>query len=100
MMLLVHALAADIPLKKAVAGVRVGWLPETGLVINPTSTQMAGSRLDLMMAGTRDAVLMIEGFCDFLTEGEMLKVGGLGGAATWEGGWQKQGQEQGARPMG
>lgn len=68
-------LFADIPLKKAVAGVRVAWLPESGITINPTAEQMAASRLDLMMAGTCDAVLMIEGFCDFLTEEEMLQVG-------------------------
>lgn len=56
------------------AGVRVGLLPGTGFVVNPTVAQMAASRLDLMMAGTREAVLMIEGFCDFLSEEEMLQV--------------------------
>lgn len=35
---------------------------------------MAVSKLDLMMAGTADAVLMIEGFCDWLTEEQMLEV--------------------------
>jgi hypothetical protein len=57
----------------------VGWLPDSGLVVNPSASQMAGSRLDLVMAGTAEAVLMIEGFCDFLTEEEMLQVGGGGG---------------------
>lgn len=65
----------DIPLKKAVAGVRVGYLPSAGFVINPTAAQMAASQLDLMMAGTADAVLMIEGFCDWLSEEQMLEVG-------------------------
>lgn len=37
--------------------------------------QQESSSLDLMVAGTADAVLMIEGFCDFLTEDEMLEVG-------------------------
>lgn len=32
------------------------------------------STLDLMIAGTSEAVLMIEGFCDFLTEEQMLEV--------------------------
>ncbi|KXZ45459.1 hypothetical protein GPECTOR_54g200 [Gonium pectorale] len=97
-------LISDIPLKKAVAGVRVGLLPGVGLVINPTVEEMkartavlggaqawgremgsrgsrAGdggrraSRLDLMVAGTRDAILMIEGFCEFLTEEQMIEVG-------------------------
>lgn len=65
---------ADIPLKKAVAGVRVGLLPEAGFVVNPTVQQMETSKLDLVMAGTDSAVLMIEGYCDFLTEEQMLEV--------------------------
>jgi hypothetical protein len=35
---------------------------------------MASSKLDLLMAGTADAVLMIEGFCDWLTEEQMIEV--------------------------
>ena len=65
---------ADIPLKKAVAGVRVGLLPELGFIVNPTVQQMEESKLDLIMAGTDSAVLMIEGYCDFLTEDQMLEV--------------------------
>ena len=63
-------------MKRAVAGVRVGLLPERGLVVNPTVEEMETSRLDLVMAGTCEAMLMIEGFCDFLTDQEMLEVGG------------------------
>ena len=63
-----------VPMKKPVAGVRVGLLPERGFVVNPTVAEMDMSRLDLIMAGTSEAVLMIEGFCDFLTEAEMLEV--------------------------
>ena len=33
-----------------------------------------GSTLDLMLAGTSEAVLMIEGFCDFLTEEQLLEA--------------------------
>jgi polyribonucleotide nucleotidyltransferase len=65
---------ADIPLTKAVAGVRVGYLPSAGFIINPSAAQMAQSQLDLLMAGTAEAVLMIEGFCDWLTEDQMLEV--------------------------
>lgn len=66
---------ADIPLTKAVAGVRVAMLPTGGFVVNPTQEQLADSRLDLIMAGTSEAVLMIEGFADFLTNAEMVEVG-------------------------
>jgi polyribonucleotide nucleotidyltransferase len=59
-----------------VAGVRVGYLPGTGFVVNPSVAQMGASQLDLLVAGTRDAVLMIEGFADFLSEEQMLQVRG------------------------
>jgi len=65
---------SEVPMKRAVAGVRVGLLPGRGFVVNPTVNEMEESRLDLVMAGTVEAVLMIEGFCDFLTEAEMLEV--------------------------
>jgi polyribonucleotide nucleotidyltransferase len=64
---------SDIPLIKPVAGVRVG-LINNKFVINPTIEEMKTSKLDLMMAGTDDAVLMIEGFCDFLTEDQVLEA--------------------------
>lgn len=65
---------ADIPLSKAVAGVRVGYLEGRGLVVGPTEQEMQESKLDLVLAGTADAVLMIEGYCDFLPEEDMLEV--------------------------
>jgi polyribonucleotide nucleotidyltransferase len=64
---------SDIPLIKPVGGVRVGMIG-TEFIINPTQEQMKTSKLDLMIAGTEDAVLMIEGFCDFLTEDEVLRA--------------------------
>lgn len=64
---------SDIPLIKPIAGVRVGFI-NNQFVINPTMSQMENSKLDLMMAGTEDAVLMIEGFADFLTEQEVLQA--------------------------
>jgi polyribonucleotide nucleotidyltransferase len=70
----VHVLGADIPLQKAVAGVRVGLLPDRGFVVNPTEQEMEVSSLDLMLAGTADALLMIEGYCDFLSEEQMTEV--------------------------
>jgi polyribonucleotide nucleotidyltransferase len=66
---------SNIPLKKPVCGVRVGLMPGSNEpIVNPTSEQMKESRLDLVLAGTDDAVLMIEGFCDFLTTDEMLRA--------------------------
>lgn len=65
---------ADIPLKRIVAGVRVGLLPDGNFIINPTATEMENSALDLLIAGTETAVLMIEGFCDRLPEEQLLEV--------------------------
>lgn len=58
---------SDIPLIKPVAAVRVGMIGGK-FVINPTLEQQKESKLDLMIAGSEDAVLMIEGYCDFLSE--------------------------------
>lgn len=68
---------SDIPLIKPIAAVRVGYL-DGNFIINPTSEQLRRSKLDLMIAGTEDAVLMIEGFCDFLTEEQVLQAISLG----------------------
>lgn len=64
---------SDIPLIKPIAGVRVGMV-NGQFVINPTTEQQKVSTLDLMLAGTEDAILMIEGYCDFLTEEQVLQA--------------------------
>ena len=43
-------------------------------VLNPTNDQMELSRLHLTVAGTKDAVLMIEGAADFLPEATMTEA--------------------------
>ncbi len=64
---------SDIPLIKPVAGVRVG-LIDGKFIVNPTLQEMETSTLDLVLAGTEDAILMIEGYCDFLTEEQVLEA--------------------------
>jgi polyribonucleotide nucleotidyltransferase len=68
---------SDIPLVKPVAGVRVGYIDGV-FVLNPSPEEQEVSRLDLILAGTEDAILMTEGFADFLTEEEMLEAVTLG----------------------
>lgn len=63
---------SDIPLIKPVGAVRVGYV-NGEFIVNPTIEQQKLSKLDLMIAGSEDAVLMIEGFCDFLTEDQVLE---------------------------
>ncbi|MCB1119432.1 MAG: polyribonucleotide nucleotidyltransferase, partial [Chlamydiia bacterium] len=64
---------SDIPLVKPIGAVRVGMI-DGQFVINPSQEQMEQSKLDLLLAGTQDAVLMIEGYCDFLTEEQVLEA--------------------------
>lgn len=68
---------SDVPISKPVAAVMVGYID--GLfVINPTTKQMEKSRLNLTVAGTKDAVLMIEGSADFLPEDLMIDAVAFG----------------------
>jgi len=64
---------SDIPLKKPIGGVRVGYINNT-FVINPSSDELKTSKLDLILAGSEDAILMIEGYCDFLTEDQVVEA--------------------------
>ncbi|MBY0529360.1 MAG: polyribonucleotide nucleotidyltransferase [Rhabdochlamydiaceae bacterium] len=64
---------SDIPLVKPIGAVRVGLIGDS-YVVNPTVEEQRKSRLDLMLAGTEDAILMIEGYCDFLTEEQILEA--------------------------
>lgn len=65
---------ADIPLSKAVAGVHVGMIGDS-VIISPSLQEQSESKLDLIIAGTADAILMIEGFCNFLTDEQMIQAG-------------------------
>lgn len=64
---------SDIPFVKPVGAVRVGMV-DGQFIVNPSAAQQDKSKLDLMLAGTEDAVLMIEGFCDFLTEDQVMQA--------------------------
>jgi len=63
---------SDIPLIKPIGAVRVGMI-DGKFIINPSFEEMKTSTLDLILAGTEDAILMIEGFCDFLTEEQVIE---------------------------
>lgn len=68
---------SDIPLLKPIGAVKVGFI-NGQFIVNPTIEQQKNSKLDLVLAGTEDAVLMIEGYCDFLTEEQVLEAIALG----------------------
>ncbi len=62
---------SDIPFAEPIAASRVG-LIDGEFVLNPSYEQVAESSLDLIVAGTRDAVLMIESEATELSEAQML----------------------------
>ncbi|KAM7500051.1 hypothetical protein LguiA_024465 [Lonicera macranthoides] len=64
---------SELPNSKAIAGVRVG-LVDDKFIVNPTTKEMEDSKLDLFLAGTESAILMIEGYCDFLSEEKLLQA--------------------------
>ena len=64
---------SDIPWDGPVAAVRVGRV-NGEFVINPTFAEMDKSDLDLRIAGTRDAILMVEAGSDEVPEDVMVLV--------------------------
>lgn len=64
---------SDIPWAGPIAAVRVGRVNEE-LIANPTYQQMAESDLDLRVAGTSDAILMVECGSDEIGEDVMVKA--------------------------
>jgi polyribonucleotide nucleotidyltransferase len=70
---------SDIPFKGPVGAVQMGHV-NGELVANPLMADIAESRLDLVVAGTRDAVLMVEAGAYELTEDELLEAVKMGHA--------------------
>ncbi|RRT53566.1 hypothetical protein BHE74_00046580 [Ensete ventricosum] len=68
---------SEVPNTKIIAGVRIGLVGQKFLV-NPTTKEMEESELDLIIAGTDSAILMIEGYCNFLTEERLLEAVEIG----------------------
>jgi polyribonucleotide nucleotidyltransferase len=64
---------SGVPFMGPIGGARVGWI-DGQPVLNPTLQQMAQSRLDLVIAGTADAVMMVESEAKELNEAEMLSA--------------------------
>lgn len=62
---------SGIPFKGPIGAARVAFIDER-YVLNPTASQLDESLLDLVVAGTENAVLMVESEADMLSEDEML----------------------------
>ena len=64
-------LLTGVPFAGPIGAARVGYV-NGEYVLNPTKTQLENSQLDLVVAGTEKAVLMVESEADVLTEETML----------------------------
>jgi polyribonucleotide nucleotidyltransferase len=62
---------SNIPFGGPVAAVRLGRI-EGQVVVNPTSEQLESSELDIVVAGTEDSLVMVEGRALELSEAELL----------------------------
>jgi polyribonucleotide nucleotidyltransferase len=64
---------SSIPFTRTIAGVRVGHV-DGEFVINPTFEQRKHSRIDLVVAGTKDGIVMVEAGAKEATEEEMVQA--------------------------
>ena len=71
---------SEMPFEKTIAGVRVG-LIDGEFVINPSFTQRKNSRLDLIVAGSKDGIVMVEAGANEVTEDEAVQALEAGHAA-------------------
>ncbi len=63
---------SGIPFAEPIGCARVGYDAETGYILNPTNERLQTSLLDMVVAGTKSAVLMVESEAKQLTEDQML----------------------------
>lgn len=63
---------SGIPFSGPVGAARVGYTEDTGYTLNPSYSALAESELDMVVAGTQDAVLMVESEANELPEDIML----------------------------
>jgi polyribonucleotide nucleotidyltransferase len=64
---------SDIPFLGPIASVRIGRLGDQ-FVVNPTVSQLAESDIDLVVAGTRDAIMMVEAGASIVSEDDMAEA--------------------------
>src|SRR5690606_2273764 len=63
---------SGIPFAGPIGAARVGYDLEEGYILNPNSARLLNSELDMVVAGTKAAVLMVESEAKQLTEDQML----------------------------
>ena len=64
---------SQIPFLGPIGGVRVGFI-DNEYVLNPTVTQLTDSRMEIVVAGSQDGIVMVEGGVDSCSEQEVLEA--------------------------
>jgi polyribonucleotide nucleotidyltransferase len=64
---------SEIPFEKTIAGVRIG-LVDGQYIVNPTFKQRKESKLDIVVAGTRDGLVMVEAGAKEVTEEQVVEA--------------------------
>jgi polyribonucleotide nucleotidyltransferase len=64
---------SDIPFRGPIGAVRIGFV-DGKYLINPGQKELEATRLNLVVAGTADHIMMVEGGADELTEEQMLEA--------------------------
>ena len=64
---------SDVPWNGPIAGVRMGRI-NGEFVVNPTKAQLEETDLNIVVAGTKDAILMVEGGAEEVPEDIILEV--------------------------
>ena len=72
---------SDIPFAGPIAGCRVGRV-DGALVVNPTNAQRAKADLDIFVAASKDAIVMVEGGAEEVDEATMVEALETGRAAV------------------
>ena len=64
---------SEIPFQKTIAGVRIG-LVDGQYIVNPTFKQRKESKLDLIVAGSKDGLVMVEAGAKEVTEEQVVEA--------------------------
>ncbi len=64
---------SHIPFLGPIGGVRVGFI-DNEYILNPTVEQLAESRMEIVVAGSKDGIVMVEGGVESCSEAEVLEA--------------------------
>ena len=64
---------SEIPFDGPLAGVKIG-RRDGNFIVNPSAAEMADGDMDIVVTGTKDAIMMVEGSAKFVTHADLLEA--------------------------